>query len=177
MKIMLIAVCGSIAAFGGVEPAFAKDKVKGPKQAKGGALVVHARVPAAKPVAAVKKPSPPQPPWAGTNVDISPSERDVMRAYVYGRIEASKGGRYNGLPQGLMKKVSPRGGLPVGWQKGCVRGKVLPAEVHKHCQALPYDIIVKLPPPPPGTVLLAVDGTVLRVAYPTYEILGVFHVH
>jgi hypothetical protein len=36
--------------------------------------------------------------------------------------------------------------------------------------------MVKLPPPPPGTILLAVDGTVLRLGYPTYEILDVFNV-
>jgi hypothetical protein len=128
-----------------------------------------------KPVTVVKA-SPPKHPWVGRNVTISESERDVIRAYVRNRLQASKGGKFNGVPQGLAKKVSWSNKLPPGWEKKCLRGEVLPAEVHKHCQPLPHDIIVKLPPPPPGTVLLAVDGIVFRLAYPTYEILDVLNV-
>ena len=168
---MKIAVCGLLAALIAVHPAFAKDKARETKPA-----AVHvAPLGKKKPVAVVKASRPKQP-WVGHTVTIAPCERDVIRAYVFDRVQASKGGRFNGVPQGLAKKVSWGNTLPPGWQKKCVRGEVLPAEVHKHCQPLPHDVVVKLPPPPPGTVLLAVDGKVVRVGYPTYEILDVFDV-
>ena len=174
MKSTLITVCGLI-AFTAVQPAFAKDKAKPSKEPKRVAVAGHGTRAKAKP--AVVKPSPPKQPWVGHNVTISESERHVVRSYVVGRIQASKGGKFNGVPQGLAKKVSWFNTLPPGWEKTCVRGKVLPSEVHRHCQPLPYDVVVKLPPPPPGTVLLAVDGRLLRLAYPTYEILDTFDVY
>ena len=183
MKITLVAVCALIA----VDPAFADDKrTLSPRAADAQAAVkIHkaakpARVvqvaSAATPVP-VAKAAPPKPhPWVGLNVTISDSERDAIRAYVRTRLDASKGGKFNGVPQGLAKKVSWFNTLPSGWRETCVRGAVLSREVHEHCQPLPHDVVVKLPPPPPGTVLLAVDGRVLRVAYPTYEILDAFNV-
>lgn len=164
MKTNLIAVCCLIA----IQPVFAKDTVKTHKNAK--------------PVAArtvVVKPQPPKPPWAGMDVAIAPCERHVIRAYVHKRIEASKGRKPNGLPPGLAKKTAFGFGsaLPDEWRKTCVPGKIFTAEVHKHCQPLPHEIMIKLPPPPPGTVLVAVDGRVIRLAYPSYEILDIFDAH
>ncbi len=181
MKSTLVIVATFI-AFAGVPSAFANEKrVTSPRGGECFAEALKAyeaaklnRAAEAAPVPALI--SPPKRPWIGHTVTISDSERHVIRAYVTDRIDASKGGKFNGVPQGLAKKVSPRGGLPEGWQKSCHRGQVLPAEVHRHCQPLPYDIVVKLPPPPPGTVLLAVDGTIVRIGYPTYEILDVFNV-
>ena len=172
MKSTLIAVCALITSLIAVPPAFAKEKAKASKAGKQSVRVARA---AAKP--RVAKPSPPRHPWVGRTVTISESEREVIRSYVRNRMGASKGGRFNGVSQGLTKKVNwwP-GKMPDGWEKQCVRGKVLPGEIHKRCHSLPDDIIVKLPPPPPGTVLLAVGGKVVRVGYPTYEILDVFDV-
>jgi hypothetical protein len=175
MKSTLIPVCASIIALITVQPAFAKEKAKAHKEAKASGRAVHVKSAAAK-RSTVVKPSPPKHPWVGHTVTISPSERHVIRTYAHHRVEASKGGKFNGVPQGLAKKVAWTNTLPPDWRKRCVRGQVLPAEVHKHCQPLPHDIMVKLPPPPPGTILLAVDGTVLRLGYPTYEILDVFNV-
>lgn len=166
---------------------------KGNKSGNGAVRVAHApakskpiakatskpkpRAVAAKPVV-TRKPPPPQYPWIGRTVTISPSERDVIRAYVRNRMDASKGGKFNGVSQGLSKKVTwGWGKLPDGWENKCVRGQVLPGEIHKRCHSLPDDVIVHLPPPPPGTVLLAVGGKVIRVGYPTYEILDTFDVH
>jgi len=180
MKTTLIIAAGALLAF---HPAFADDKrVTSPRGGECFAQAVKAyeaarlnrAAEAAVPIPAHV--SPPRRPWIGHTVTISDSERHVIRAYVTDRVDASKGGKFNGVPQGLAKKVAPRGGLPEGWQKNCFRGQVLPAEVHKHCQPLPYDVVVKLPPPPPGTVLLAVDGTIVRIGYPTYEVLDVFNV-
>jgi hypothetical protein len=174
----LIAVCGLIAALIAAQPVLAKDKAKSHKDAKPARGPVRVAV-AQKRSAAVKvKPSPPpkQHPWVGRNVTISPSERDTIRAYVRNRSDASKLGKPNGVPQGLAKKVSWFNNLPEGWQNQCVRGQVLPDAVHKHCQPLPEELTLKLPPPPPGTVLLAVDGKIVRLGYPTYEILDTFDV-
>ena len=175
MKTTLFAV-SSICTLIALQPAFAKDKTKGHKQAKSGNVAIHLAAPAAKPAVVVKT-SPPKQPWAGMNVTIAPSERHVIRAHVHDCIGASKGIKPNGLPPGLAKKIAGGRELPPGWQKKCVRGEVLPLEVHKHCQPLPHEIIVKLPPPPPGTVLLAIDGKVVRLAHATREILDVFDVH
>jgi len=120
--------------------------------------------------------TPPKRAWVGRKVTISESERDAIRAYVRNRIDGSKLGKPNGVPQGLAKKVAWPRKLPADWQKNCVRGHVLPVEVHRDCQPLPEELTATLPPPPPGTVLLAVDGTVVRVGYPTYEILDAFDV-
>jgi len=168
-----------------VQPAFADDKrATSPRgrecfaealkrlDAKSERAVVQV-APAPKKSAKV---SPPKRAWIGHTVIISPSERDAIRAYVRNCTDASKLGKPNGIPQGLARKVVWFNTLPEGWQKQCVRGRVLPGEVHEHCQPLPEELTLKLPPPPPGTVLLAVDGNVVRVGYPTYEILDVFDV-
>ena len=167
MKTALIVICALIA----VQPAFAEGKGKETKKAK----PVRVAAVSPKPVAIVK-PSPPKHPWVGHTVTISPSERDVIRAYVRNCIDASKLGKPNGVSQGLTKKVGWGSKPPAGWRAKCIPGDVLPVEVHKHCHSLPEEVIVKLPPPPPGTVLLAVDGRIVRIGYPTYEILDSFDV-
>lgn len=179
-KSTLNAVCVSVAALVAVQVACADDKhtpsprgrevFKAHHEPKPRAMVVYVAPTAVKA-------SPPKKAWIGHTVSISNSERDAIRAYLQSRLQASKGGKFNGVPQGLAKKVAWGNTLPDGWQKNCVRGRVLAPEVHEHCQPLPYDLTAKLPPPPPGTVLLAVDGTVVRVGYPTYEILDTFDVH
>jgi hypothetical protein len=184
MKITLIAVCASLTALIAVEPAFGNDKPKANKETKPARVathkstrVAHVAPRAAKPRAIAKKPSPPKHPWVGHTVTISDSERQTIRAYVRHRIDASKLGKPNGVPQGLARQVLWGNKLPLDWQKHCARGMVLPSEVHKNCQPLPYDVTTKLPPPPPGTILLAVDGAVVRVGYPTYEILDMFDIY
>lgn len=179
MKTTLIALCAFITA---VHPAFPDDKrTLSPRWADLQAdLKVHKDTRPHRASATAKpravKASPPKRAWLGHTVIISPSERDTIRAYVRDRIDASKLGKPNGVPQGLAKKVAWPFGMPDGWQQTCVRSKVLSEEVHKHCQPLPEDLTIKLPPPPPGTVLLAVDGRIVRVGYPTYEILDTFDI-
>ena len=91
---------------------------------------------------------------------------------------SANGNGHNGkaLPPGLAKKVERGGQLPPGWQNKCVKGAVMPADVYAHCQRLPQEIVVKLPPAPPNTVVVTVDGRVLRLAAATLEILDVFDV-
>ena len=173
MKATLIAVCGLIAA---LTPAFAKDKANRQKEAQPGPLALHIAPAAVKPRPAVKASTSKQALIDYTVVAISPSERHVIRWYVHTCVEGSKGRKPNGLPPGLAKKVAWSNDLPSDWQKQCIRGQILSANVHKHAHALPDDVVIKLPPCPPGTILLAVNGRVLRVAYPTYEILDSFDV-
>ncbi len=80
------------------------------------------------------------------------------------------------MPPGLAKKVARGGELPPGWQKKCVKGEILPVEVTKQCHPLPPEVVVKLPPPPAGTILITVDGKVVRLLEATREILDVFEV-
>jgi hypothetical protein len=106
-------------------------------------------------------------PSAHVNVTFGSPEKETIRAYV------SNGKKGKGLPPGLAKKVANGGELPPGWQKKCVRGEILPEIVFKHSHPLPADLVVKLPAPPHGTVLVAVDGKVLHVDKSTRHIHAV----
>lgn len=101
------------------------------------------------------------------NVTFGGPEKETIRAYV------ANGKKSKGLPPGLAKKVANGGDLPPGWQKKCVRGEILPEIVFKHCHPLPADLVVKLPAPPHGTVLVAIDGKVLHVHKSTRHIHAV----
>lgn len=177
MKTTLFGVYWLIAAFAALEPAFAQDKAKEHKQPQPGPVALNVAPTPGKPRAVVKA-SPPKQPRIDHTVAISPSERHVIRWYVHTCVESSKGRKPNGLPPGLAKETAYGWGkaLPPDWQKQCVRGQILQPAVHKHCEPLPEELILKLPPCPPGTLLLAVNGRVFRVAYPSYQILDAFDV-
>jgi len=125
-----------------------------------------------------------------TVVIISPNEREVIRRYVvstrsnrgHGHGDDDRGaGKHNGkkdkgLPPGLAKKVERGDSLPPGWQKKCVRGQSLPMELFKRCEPLPQEVLVTLPPPPAGTVIVTIEGKAIRLMQATLEILDVFDV-
>jgi hypothetical protein len=52
----------------------------------------------------------------------------------------------------------------------------MPVKIFEQCSPLPTEIVVKLPTPPPGTILVAIDGKVVRLTRATLEILDVFDV-
>ena len=106
---------------------------------------------------------------------ISPSEREVIRAFVDQRSE-KPGRKAKRLPPGLAKKLARGGKLPPGWEKKLHPGEIVTAEIWSESHPLPKEIIVKLPPPPVGTILIAVEGKVARVLEKTREILDVFDV-
>ena len=117
----------------------------------------------------------------GVKVEIGENERRVINDYSRAHPEAREQKPKNGqaqrpLPPGLQKKVAKGGKLPPGWQKKCSKGEVLQPGVFEHCRPLPEEIIVKLPPPPPRTILVTIDGKVVRLAKATREILVVFDV-
>jgi hypothetical protein len=110
-------------------------------------------------------------------VSIGSDERRVIQDYVDGCGASGKPGRRGqGLPPGLAKKVARGGDLPPGWEKKLVPGTIMSLDLFRCCHPLPRDLVVKLPPPPPGTILVAVGGRVVRVNESTREIHGVFEV-
>ena len=158
-----------------------KDKSKGsqvpPVNGGGTQLRVNARpAPTGKVVVDAKTPSHGKEPWLGIKVIFSDDERKVIQGYARECHKHEKAGKGKGLPPGLAKRVARGGQLPPGWQKKCVRGEVLSDEVYRHCHPLPHEVVVKLPPPPPGTILVSIDGKVVRLAKATREILDVFEV-
>ncbi len=140
--------------------------------------------PAPPPPAETGRRPPPPPvyptpePWV--NVSISVPERQIIQGYVAARdVEAEhpkKGKKAKKLPPGLQKKVERGGSLPPGWEMKLRRGEILPVEVYQHCNPLPKQVMVQLPPQPPGTVLVVIGGKVARLLAATREILDVFEV-
>jgi hypothetical protein len=59
-------------------------------------------------------------------------------------------------------------------RKKIARGEVLPQTVYAQAQPLPEVVIRKLPPPPAGTILVTLDGKVLRLLEATRTIVDVF---
>lgn len=170
MKTVHLSLLSGALALAVATPLWAGDKGKGkgPK-----AVGVEAKA-SDKPA---DRSSPPKEPWAGVKVHISPAEREIINAYVHARIaEPGRSKKSKGLPPGLAKKVARGGKLPPGWQKKCVRGEIMPRDVYRECHRLPREVAVKLPAPPHGTILVTIDGKVVRLARATLEILDVFDV-
>ena len=84
--------------------------------------------------------------------------------------------KHKGLPPGLAKKVERGGHLPPGWEKKVSVGETMPVEVIKECKPLPKELIIKLPPPPIGTITLTVNGKIVRLLEASKTILDVFEV-
>jgi len=80
------------------------------------------------------------------------------------------------LPPGLQKKAARGKELPPGWQMKIARGEVLDAEVWRHATYLPYELTKTLPPAPEGTILIKVEGKVIRLYEATRIILDVFDI-
>ena len=75
---------------------------------------------------------------------------------------------------GLAKKAEQGRSLPPGWDRKCVRGAVIPAEVYRQCAPLPQEVVVKLPPAPANTIVVTLDSKIFRWARASLEILDVF---
>jgi len=78
------------------------------------------------------------------------------------------------LPPGLQKKVERGGELPPGWQKKIARGEVIDPRVYAHSRPLPPELVKRLPPYPRGTVVVTIEGKVVRLMEATLTILDVF---
>lgn len=117
-------------------------------------------------------------PAAGRHL-FTPEEMITIRAYfrtnpLPAPAEPPPGKKTKSLPPGLQKKVERGGELPPGWQKKVVRGEVLDAQVYGHSRPLPPDLMKRLPPQPGGTIVITVEGKVVRLLEATLTILDVF---
>jgi len=111
------------------------------------------------------------------NVEITDAEQsEIIRYYQSTPQAAPKGRKSRTLPPGLQKKMARGGDLPPGWQKKVARGEVLDPDVYRHAACLPEELIKKLPPAPDGTVLVKVEGKVIRLYEATRTILDVFDI-
>lgn len=111
------------------------------------------------------------------SVTFSSAERKVIHEYAHEcQTPPARGKKAKGLPPGLAKKVARGGELPPGWQKKCVKGEIMSEPVLRQCHPLPPEVVVKLPAPPPDTIVVAISGKVVRLAKATHEILDVFDV-
>jgi hypothetical protein len=71
------------------------------------------------------------------------------------------------LPPGLAKKNK----IPPGWEKKLRPGYRIPDDVWIHHVPLPHELLLKLPPPPPGAVLVRIHDRILKVREKTHEVL------
>jgi hypothetical protein len=116
-----------------------------------------------------------QKPGARVDLAITTTEREIIRGYCAQFEQPGKKGRKTkSLPPGLAKKVARGGKLPPGWEKRLVKGEVIPEPVLKECHPLPKEVVIKLPVPPPETILRAIEGKIVRLHEKTREILDVF---
>jgi hypothetical protein len=108
------------------------------------------------------------------NVEISTSEREtIKRCFQTGPQKVTKPKK---LPPGLQKKAARGKALPPGWQKKIASGEVLDAEVWRRATHFPYELAKRLPPAPEGTVLIKVEGKIIRLYEATRIILDVFDI-
>jgi hypothetical protein len=111
------------------------------------------------------------------NVEIISSERVVIKQYFEHNPQAGhKVHKSKRLPPGLQKKAARGCDLPPGWQKKLGRGEVLDVTVYQQAERLPVELIRRLPPAPEGTVLIKVEGKVVRLYEATRTIIDVFDI-
>ena len=114
------------------------------------------------------------------NIEITePEQQEIIKYYEtapQAAPEGYKGKKTKDIPWGLQKKMARGGGLPPGWQKKVAKGEVLCPKVYQHATPLPEELTMKLPPAPDGTVLVKVEGKVIRLYEATRTILDVFDI-
>jgi len=114
------------------------------------------------------------------NVEITGPEQQEIDSYYHSTPQAGhegqKGKKSKEVPPGLQKKVARGGDLPPGWQKKVAKGEVLSPDVYRHATPLPVELTKKLPKAPDGTVLVKVEGKVIRLYEATRTVLDVFDI-
>jgi len=105
------------------------------------------------------------------SVPITQQERQVIREYLN---SFTRGKPPKVLPAGLARSGATRERLPSDWEKKLVKGQVLPAGIYRETSPLPKELASHLPPCPLGTVLVAIDGRIVRLGRANFEVLDVF---
>jgi hypothetical protein len=118
--------------------------------------------------------SAPEPSWL--QMEITPLEKEIVKQHLADirAAQSKKSGPDKAPPPVPTKTVARSEKLPTGWQKKITRGEVLPPTVYAQAQPLPEVVIRKLPPPPAGTILVTLDGKVVRLVESTRTIVDVF---
>ncbi len=111
-------------------------------------------------------------PWLDFKFDI-PEKGILLRNS--DEIFALANGKTKQLPPGLAKKVARGKRLPPGWQKKLIAGRALPDNIYPYAFRLPDHILYQLPRQPEGTVLVALEGKVVRLYEATKTIIDVFN--
>lgn len=78
------------------------------------------------------------------------------------------------LPPGLQKRVERDKPLPAGWEKRLRPGVRIDPQVYAYAQPVTREILQALPPQPGGTILVTIDGRLVRIARSSQIILDVF---
>ena len=152
MKLFLLSVVFGVVLVTIVQ---AKSAKAPPKQATPAA---PSAAPAAPAVSA------PEPPWV--QMEMTPLEKEIVKQHL---------ADIRAVQRKKPTTKAARGAkLPPGWQKKIARGAVLPQTVYAQAQPLPEVVIRTLPPPPAGTMLVTLDGKVLRLLEATRTIVDVF---
>lgn len=81
------------------------------------------------------------------------------------------------LPKGLQMKMARGGALPPGWQKKLSRGAVIDKKTYQHARPLTDDILIQLPPAPSGTIIVEIDGEIVRLVEATLTIVDILKHH
>jgi len=104
---------------------------------------------------------------------FSDSERSRIEDYYrrdhdYDEHDYKKGnkgnkGKSKKLPYGLQKKLDRGGQLPPGWQTKVARGEVLDADILRHSERIPDELVRRLPALRDGEEIRRVGNKVVRV--------------
>ena len=97
-------------------------------------------------------------------MEITPLEKEIVQQHLADiRAAQSKKSGQTKRCHPARKKSRAWRKAPTGWQKKIARGEVLPQTVYAQAQPLPEVVMRKLPPPPAGTILVTLDGKVVRL--------------
>jgi len=108
---------------------------------------------------------------SGSPYGISSHEKRIIKDYIQRTAVTTPRGKIaHKLPPGFTKKAD----LPPGWEKKCLKGEILPEPAFAQAEPLPREVTAKLPTGPKGTILLAMEGKIMRLMFATHEILDVF---
>lgn len=129
---------------------------------------------ASSPSGAAPATSAPEDSWL--QMEITPLEKEIVKQHAADirAMQSKKSRPDKASPSGRTKKAARSEKLPPGWQKKIARGAVLPQTVYAQAQPLPEVVMRKLPPPPAGTILVTLDGKVVRLLEATRTIVDVF---
>lgn len=86
-------------------------------------------------------------------------------------------GRSGDLPPGLQKRAAQGKPLPPGWAKKLSRGQRVPDDIWAARIPLPHEVLIKLPPPPPGIIAVRIEDKIVRVVEKTRKLHDILHHH